>query len=56
MKLPFKPYSKPAQGPAEVMQDPERTCRSQARPLFKITNRYDFIEHSCFDDTVDGIS
>ena len=53
--MPLKSYSKPEQRPAKIMQDPERKCRAQPRPLSKIPNRNDFIEQADLDYTVNAV-
>lgn len=55
MEVPLKSYSKPEQRPAKIMQDPERKCRAQPRPLSKITNRYKFIKEADLDYTVNAV-
>ena len=55
MQVPLKSYSKPEQRPAKIMQDPERKCRAQARPLVKISNRYKFIKEANLDYTVNAV-
>jgi len=44
MEVALKSYGTPEQRPAKIMQDPERKCRPQPRPLSKISNRNEFIE------------
>lgn len=55
VQLPLKSYRKPEQRPAPIMQDPERKCRPQSRPLSKISNRNEFIKQANPDYTVNAV-